>query len=78
MVLLVDAPYDLTGIVYTLISTEQEKEESGNVDRDAIAHRLKQDVVSIMCEHYNGYTVYNNVITTECLIVKYSFSLLTA
>lgn len=49
MVLSVDAPYDLTGIVYTLISTEQEKEESGNVDRDAIAHRLKQDVVSIMC-----------------------------
>lgn len=33
--------------MYILILTEQEKEESGNIDRDAIAHRLKQDVVSI-------------------------------
>lgn len=48
MVLLGYVSYDLTGIMYILILTEQEKEESGNIDRDAIAHRLKQDVVSIL------------------------------
>jgi len=48
MVLLGYVKYDLTRMVSILILTEQEKEESGNIDRDAIAHRLKQDVVSIL------------------------------
>lgn len=35
-----------------LESEEQEKEESGNIDRDAIAHRLKQDVLEQAGRHH--------------------------
>lgn len=50
--------FSVTEIVkFTCVFPEQRKKESDDIDHDAIAHRLKQDVVSIKTLSFYDYAL---------------------
>lgn len=60
--------FSVTEIVkFICVFPEQRKKESDDIDHDAIAHRLKQDVVSIKTLSFYDYALdfYEVVISYE-------------